>query len=173
MNNRPTIRAAKYTIYCLFMLALYILQTTPGFLSIGGLKPNFVIPVAMAIAVCEGDFPGGIFGAVAGILCDFSATSLFGFQAAILLACCTAAGLLTVYLLRPTIVNFILLLAAALLIHGMLIYLLNFYMWGYEDVILVLTRRILPSIIYTLLLSPLPFLAVHRLHERFEEWLEE
>jgi len=94
MNNRPKIRAAKYTIYCLFMLALYILQTTPGFLSIGGLKPNFVIPVAMAIAVCEGDFPGGIFGAVAGILCDFSATSLFGFQAAILLALLYGGGLI-------------------------------------------------------------------------------
>ncbi len=173
MNNRPKIRAAKYTIYCLFMLALYILQTTPGFLSVFGIKPNLVLPVAMAVAVCEGEFPGGIFGAVAGILCDFSAVSLFGFQGAILLACCTAAGLLTVYWLRPTIINFILLLAAALFIHGMLIYLLSFYMWGYEDVILVLTRRILPSIAYTLLLSPFPFLVIHRLHSRFEEWLEE
>lgn len=173
MNNRPKIRAAKYTIYGLFMLALYILQTTPGFLSVFGLKPNLVLPVAMAVAVCEGEFPGGIFGAAAGVLCDFGAVSLFGFQGAVLLACCTAAGLLTVYLLRPTMVNFILLLAASLLIHGMLIYLLSFYMWDYEDVGLVLTHRILPGIVYTLLLSPLFFLVVRRLHERFEEWLEE
>ena len=87
MNNRPKIRAAQYTVYGIFMLVLYILQTTPGFLSVFGLKPNLVLPVAMAVAVCEGEFPGGIFGAAAGILCDFSAVSLFGFQGAILLSC--------------------------------------------------------------------------------------
>lgn len=173
MNNRPKIYAAKYTIYALIMLALCVLQSTPGFLSVFGVKPNLVIPVAVAVAVCEGEFVGGLFGALAGVLCDYGAPSLFGFNGIILLVCCVAAGLLTIYLLRPTVVNFLILLAGTLLSRGLLDYLLNYHMWGYEGVVLVLTRTILPGAAYTLLLSPLAWLAVARLHGRFEEMLEE
>lgn len=172
MNNRPKINAAKYTVYVLIMLALYVLQSTPGLLAVFGTKPNLVIPAAVAIAVCEGEFVGGVFGALAGILCDYGATSLFGFNAAILLMCCVAAGLLTIYLLRPTVVNFMLLLAGTLLIRGLLDYLLNFYMWGYENVGLILTGQVLPGILYSLLLAPPAYLAVSRLYEHFEEMME-
>lgn len=173
MNNRPKIYGLKYTIYVLIMLALCVLQTTPGFLSVFGIRPNLVIPVAVAIAVCEGEFVGGLFGALAGVLCDYGAPSLFGFNAIILLVCGVAAGLLAIYLLRPTVVNFCLLLAGTLLARGLLDYLLNFHMWGYPGVELILTRQVLPGIAYTLLLSPLAWLAINRMYGRFEEMLEE
>lgn len=172
MNNRPKINAAKYTIYVLIMIALYVAQSTPGLLAVFGAKPNLVIPVAVAIAVCEGEFVGGVFGALAGILCDYGAMSLFGFNAVILLVCCVAAGLLTIYLLRPTVVNFMLLLAGTLLARGLLDYLLNFYMWGYENVGMLLTGRVLPGILYSLLLAPAAYLVISRLYEHFEEMME-
>lgn len=172
MNNRPKINAAKYTVYTLIMIALYVLQSTPKFLELFEVKPNLVIPMAVAIAVCEGEFIGGVFGALAGICCDYGALSLFGFNAIIILICCVAIGLLTIYLLRPTVVNFVLLLAAALLVRGLLDYLLNFYMWGYEGVHIILTRQVLPGIAYSLLLSPFIYWMVSKLYERFEEMIE-
>lgn len=172
MNNRPKINAAKYTVYVLIMAALYVLQSTPGLLAVSGIKPNLVIPAAVAIAVCEGEFIGGVFGTLAGILCDYGAPSLFGFNAMILLVCCVAVGLLTIYLLRPTVVNFMILLAASLLIRGLLDYLLNFYMWGYENVQLLLTGQVLPGILYSLLPAPLAYLVFSRLYEHFEQMME-
>lgn len=170
--NRPKLSAAKYTVYVLLMAALYILQSTPRFLTVFGVKPNLVIPLAVAVAVYEGEFVGGLFGALAGIFCDFSATSLFGFHAIIILVCCVAVGLLTIYLLRPTVVNFVILTGATLLIQGMLDYLLNYYMWGYAEVELVLTLRILPGIGYSLLLSPLVYLVIGVIFHRIEDLLE-
>lgn len=170
--NRPKLSAAKYTVYVLLMAALYILQSTPHFLAVFGVKPNFVIPLAVAVAVYEGEFVGGLFGALAGVFCDFSSTTLFGFHAIIILVCCVAAGLLTIYLLRPTAVNFVILTGGTLLVQGLLDYLLNFYMWGYSSVEMVLTRRILPGIGYTLLLSPLLYWLTGRIFRRFADLIE-
>lgn len=165
MNNKRWFRAAKYTAYALLTLLLFVLQTTPGFLTVFGVKPNFVIPAAVCIAMYEGEFIGGLYGALAGVLCDLGGYTLSGFNAAVLLACCVAAGLLVIYLLRPGVINFVLLLAGTLLLRGLLDFLLNYVMWGYSHVWMVFVYDILPGIIYTAAASPLVyylFAAVHR-----------
>lgn len=172
MNNRPKINAGKYTIYALLMLALYVLQSVPVLFEVSRVKPNLVIPVAVAIAVWEGEFIGGIFGAVAGLLCDFGGVGLFGFHGMLVMVCCVATGLLTIYLLRPTMVNYLLLLAVTLVVRGLLDYLLNFYMWGYADVERMLLRTILPGIAYTVFLSPLLYWPVHKIYAGFEGMVE-
>lgn len=91
------------------------LQTTPGFLTVFGVKPNFVIPAAVCVAMHEGEFTGAFYGVLAGVLCDLGGFALAGFNAMILLAACTAVGLLVIYLLRPGVINFVLLLSAVML----------------------------------------------------------
>lgn len=58
MNNKKWFRTAKFATYIVVMVLLYILQTTPGFLTVFGVKPNFVIPAAVCIAMHEGEFTG-------------------------------------------------------------------------------------------------------------------
>ena len=53
MNNKKWFRTAKFATYIVVMVLLYILQTTPGFLTVFGVKPNFVIPAAICIAFLE------------------------------------------------------------------------------------------------------------------------
>ena len=46
-------------------------------------------------------------------------------------------------------------------------------MWGYDNAYLILLQRMLPNLLYTLVLTPLWFLLVRRLHRFFQEKLEE
>ena len=154
------------------MLFLYVLQTTPRLFSILGIRPNLVIPAAVCIAVLEGAFVGGVYGALAGILCDLAGGALFGFSAIILMPACVAAGLLVTYLLRPGMINYVLLLAGVLLTRGLLDFLLNYVMWGYDDVWMVLIYGILPGIIYAVAVSPLVYYLFAFMRGRFEARME-
>ncbi len=172
MTNKKPIYAAKYCSYIVFIIILFVLQTTPGFLTVMDVKPNFVIPAAVCIAMREGEFLGGLYGAFVGILCDLGGFNLFGLNAILLLIAGVACGLLTIYLLRPGLFNFLMLLAAVLLTRSLLDYLLNFLMWGYENVWMVLAYRILPGVAYSLVAAPLVYLFYERLYRFFQQKLE-
>ena len=45
--------AFKWGCYILVLLLLYGLQSSPGLLSIGGVKPVFIIPAALFVALFE------------------------------------------------------------------------------------------------------------------------
>src|SRR5699024_4789730 len=120
-----------YACYGMLLLVLYTLQTTPGLFVIAGIKPNLVIPAALTIAMLEGEFLGGIYGAFAGLLCDLNGPALFGFYAILLLTAGVLAGLAFLYLLQPRLTNFILLTACVLLVCGLLEYLFYYEMWDY------------------------------------------
>lgn len=172
MNSKWKLHAAKYVLYGVLMILLYVLQTTPGFLAIFGVKPDFVIPVAVAIAVYEDEFLGGLYGALAGLLCDLGAVTLFGFNAVIITASCVSVGLAVIYLLRPAMINYVLLLFCVLMARGLLDYLLNYYMWGYPGVEQIFWQKILPGIVYTVAASPLLFLLLGKIDRKFGELLD-
>lgn len=172
MNHKKWVYATKYGTYILVMVLLYVAQTTPGFLTVFGVKPNFVIPAAICIAMMEGEYIGGLYGAFAGVLCDLGGFTLFGFNAMITMAACVIAGLLVIYLLRPGVINFVLLLTGAMLVRGLLDFLLSYVMWGYDDVWMVLVHSILPSVIYTTAASPLIYYLYMWMHGKFAVRLE-
>ncbi len=173
MNEKLRIRIAQQVVYVLLMVALYVLQTTPGFLEVAGTRPNLVVPAAICIAMLEGEFLGGLYGALAGVLCDLSGMAIFGFNGIILLVAGVVAGLAFIYLLRPCLSNFLLLTLGALCIRGLLDYFLNYYMWGYDQVWRVLAWEILPVVLYTTLLAPLPYLLYRWVFGRFCQLLED
>ena len=48
----------KWGLYALLLLGCTVLQTVPGFLLIGQARPVFLLPLALAVAVCEDEFYG-------------------------------------------------------------------------------------------------------------------
>lgn len=65
MGRKRALIAGKHLIYCFGLIFCYVLQTTPGFLQIFGVKPFLVIPAVIAIAMQEGEFTGALYGALA------------------------------------------------------------------------------------------------------------
>lgn len=167
MNNTSTVLTLKYTAYSLLLLLLYVVQTNPGSLTMAGVGPNLVIPAAIAIAMFEGEFVGGIFGMAAGLLCDLTGPLLFGFNGFFTGIFCIAAGLLFIYLLRRNLLGCLLFTLFSLLARGSIEFLFGYGMWGYDNVSSIYLRYTLPSIAMSLVVAPLLFWLIRMLDRRF------
>ena len=172
MNKRTKIAVLKYLVYTLLMMLLYVLQSDPNLFYIGQSKPMLVLPFAVCIAMFESQPAGGLFGLLAGILCDTSAGVLFSFQSILYLAVCTAVGLLVVYFMQPSLVNSLIFVGGGLSLRLLLEYFLYYVMWGYDNTVLILLHRMLPVLVDTLVVTPLIFWMVRGLHRRFQAHME-
>lgn len=175
MNNKKAIHIFKHIVYALLLLILYILQTTPRLFMIREVKPMWVIPAAIVIAMYEGEFVGGVYGAAAGILCDAGAVPrqsggsvLFGFNGFLLCAFCVACGLLIIYLLRCNLLGCMLFVTVTMLARGSLEYLFAYGMWRHDGGWMIYLYYTLPTTIYTLVVTPLIFRLAGGIHRRFE-----
>ena len=72
-RKRKRSQIAKWVCYALLMLLCTVLQTLPGLFQLGEAKPLWLLPLALAVAVEEGEFAGGIFGAICGLTWDYTA----------------------------------------------------------------------------------------------------
>jgi len=166
MRRKKTIIAAKFAAYVLVLLVLYVLQTTPGLFAIFGVKPMLVVPAAIAIAMYEGEFVGGLFGAFAGLLCDMGSSMLFGFNGLFTAFFCVLAGLAVANLMHCNAWNATGYVAVAMLVTRSAEFFFGYAMWGYDYVGMIFVRQTLPLIVYTALVTPLMFWLVRALHMR-------
>ena len=88
MRSRSQI--LKWVCYAVALFVCAALQTTPGLLQLGQAKPLFILPLCLAVAVYEGEFAGALFGAVSGLLWDYTAGRTMGMLALELLLLCFA-----------------------------------------------------------------------------------
>lgn len=168
MKNQKKIYVLQHTVYTLLLLLLYVLQTIPALFSVYGVKPFWVVPAAVAIAMFEGEFAGGVYGAAAGILCDMGGFSLFGFNGFFIAVCCISVGLLVIYLMRCNLMGCLLFVFLTLLLRGSVEYFFAFGMWGYDNVGRLYTQSTLPTIAYSLLVTPLVYGLIKGIHRRFQ-----
>ena len=87
-RKRKRSQITKWVCYALLMLLCTVLQTLPGLFRLGEAKPLWLLPLALAVAVEEGEFAGGIFGAVCGLMWDYTAGRTAGLLAFELLLLC-------------------------------------------------------------------------------------
>ena len=95
----------KWGIYAVLLLILYCIQTAPSLLTIHHTKPVLLIPLAVCIALFEGEIGSAVFGLITGFLWDFASGKVFGFYGMVLLVCCLLTALLSMYLVRVNVAN--------------------------------------------------------------------
>ena len=76
-RKRNLILLAKWACYFLILLIAATLQSLPGFLSIFGVRPLFILPVCLAVAIYEGEYPGALLAVAGGFLWDWTASRMF------------------------------------------------------------------------------------------------
>lgn len=172
MNNTKYVNILRHGVYCLVFLFLYTLQTIPGFFEIKSVKPIWVIPAAIALAMFEGEFRGGIYGAAAGLLCDMGSFLIFGFNGLITCLFCIAAGLLVIYLMRCNAATCLLFVFVFMLARGSLEFLFAYGMWGYSDVWRIYLYQTLPVAVFSTAISPALFYLMRGLFNAFEARLK-
>ena len=145
----------KHLTYTLLLMGLYVLQATPGFMMVLGIKPLLVLPAVVCIAMQEGEYLGGIYGMVGGMFCDLSSFTYFGFNALLFLLMGVGIGLLVEYLLNNSAINALLLTMVAMVIKGLVEFFFMYGIWGYEGAGLIYLNKLIPTLIYSALFVPL------------------
>lgn len=147
-------RWVSVTAYGLLLIVVFLFQMTPyGLPEIAGARPWLIVSLTVFVAMFEGAFAGGVFGATAGFLWDMFSERLTGFSALFLLAVGVACGLLVQVLLRNNVLTSLLLGTAVTLGYGLYQWFFCTVIWGTEDAWFVLWRLILPDIAYTICIS--------------------
>ncbi|MCL2105883.1 MAG: hypothetical protein FWH26_02295 [Oscillospiraceae bacterium] len=158
------LKRKKYLRRAMLALTVFLFamaQNVPWFPVIYGASALPLIPLVVAIAVLDQEAAAVLFGAMAGVLWDVTSLSR-GWHAIYLTVAAFACAMLMRYILNRNLLTVLLLnLAAAAL------YLIPRWMAEYprNDPMLVpmLLRHSLPTLAYTLLLSPLIYLLVRRI----------
>jgi cell shape-determining protein MreD len=172
MKSTRHIYIYKYAAYAVLLVLLYTLQTVPGLFALHGVKPIWVVPAAIAIAMMEDEFIGGIYGAAAGLLCDLGGFSLFGFKGFFVAIFCICTGLLVIYLMHCNLRGCLLFTFLTLLTIGSLEHFFTLGMHSFDDSWRIYTYSVLPTIGYSLLITPLMYYLIRAMHRWFQTALE-
>ncbi len=168
-SRRRRIRttAVRWLLYSLILLCAAALQTMPGFLRIGECKPYFVLGVALAVAVYEGEFYGALFGAVCGLLWDYLAGRTAGMLALGIMVLCFFSSVIVQLYLKPSAVNFFLINAGAGLFLMSTDFLFFYVMRGYTAPLRRYLVVIVPEVLISAALAVPVLQLVRRVANRF------
>ena len=159
----------KWLLYSLCLLVFYTVMRCGIF---GAWQPVLLIPLAVAAAMHESELPACIFAVFCGLYIDISYRFLFGFSAFWLLMVCLAVSLLEHNLIRINLLNFLWTCAAAVILEFFMEYLFNTVIWDYPNYGIVFTKSILPTMISTVIVSPLVYFLVRTINAKFGKQTE-
>ena len=166
-RKRSRGQIVKWICYALLGLLCAVLQTTPGLFQFGTAKPLWLLPLALAVAVFEGEFAGAVFGAVCGLMWDWLAGRTVGMLALELLLLCFAVSVLVQLYLQVNPGNFAAVSTATALVVLSLDWLFFYYMPGYTGAALRYVTFVLPGAVLTIPAALLAFWLVQRIHDGF------
>ena len=167
-RKRKRSQITKWVCYALLMLLCTVLQTLPGLFRLGEAKPLWLLPLALAVAVEEGEFAGAIFGAVCGLMWDWLAGRTVGMLALELLLLCFALSVLVQVYLQGSTWNFALISTGTALVVLSLDWLFFYYMPGYSWALSRWLTFVLPSAMMTLVPSLMLFSLVRHIYSAFK-----
>ena len=159
----------KYGAYAMMALLLFRLQSIPGLLEIGGVRPLPLAALAVLVATMERELPGVLFCIFCGYLCDLYTVAPMGYYMFFL----TVLGLICGLVIRNYLQPSLSILAGAVLITAffcrVVLFLFRYSLAGVAGAAPVLLRYDLPHAVYSALLAvPLyyPVRALHRMAEQ-------
>ena len=171
MESRRKRNRSQILKWCCYVLGLFVcaaLQTTPGLFQLGQAKPLLVLALCLAVAVQEDEFAGALFGAVCGLLWDYTAGRTVGMLALEVMVLCFAVSVLVQVYLQSAPGNFAVIAAAAALLVLSTDWLFFYYMPGYPGAAVRYLEFVLPSAVLTIPAALLEFFLVRRIYNEFK-----
>ena len=101
-RKRSRGQIVKWICYALLGLLCAALQTTPGLFQFGAAKPLWLLPLGLAVSALEGEFAGAIFGAVCGLMWDYTAGRTVGMLALEMMILCFGVSVIVQLYLKDT-----------------------------------------------------------------------
>ena len=98
-------QVARYFILSLAAFFLYILQSTPGFLQVFGIKPVFLFAFAITLSLMDENWQTGLVFVICGLLADLSAGKAVGFYTLQLMTACACGAVAAKFFLKVNKTN--------------------------------------------------------------------
>lgn len=168
MTVQTKIKTKRYLMYALIIFLAHILQNTvPIFPQIAHVRPLLLIPVAVCIAMFEGEIVGAAAGVLAGMLWDTVTVTADGYVALYLMVACAICGVLLRIFLRNNIVTYFIMSSGI-----MLVYLISYVLFfvsarGIDGAVQVFVRYYIPMGLYSFILTPLWYYLVRTIYRKF------
>lgn len=102
-RKRSRSQRLKWGCYILLLVVCTVLQTMPGLFQFGAAKPLWLLPLCLAVSAAEGEFAGAIFGAVCGLMWDYTAGRTVGMLALELMILCFGVSVVVQLYLKDTL----------------------------------------------------------------------
>ena len=166
-RKRSRSQRLKWGCYILLLVVCTVLQTMPGLFQFGAAKPLWLLPLCLAVSAAEGEFAGAIFGAVCGLMWDYTAGRTVGMLALELMLLCFGVSVVVQLYLKDTPSNFVLLAVVCALLVLSADWLFFYYMPGYTGAALRYVTFVLPGAALTIPAALLAFWLVQRIHDGF------
>lgn len=167
----PKNRIEKIRLYATIRWAIYIflIFVCAVLINVGkGVKPIYFIPLCLCICMNEGEYTSAILGGICGLIIDEACGyQFFGFSSILMIAFSVGSLLLFRHLLFKNGTNIIILTAVCSFAYHILIYFFYYAMWNYEGAGRVFSDISIPSILYTVAVSPVIYLIVKQVSKRF------
>ena len=157
-SRKATLRVIlRWALYSAALLVMFVFLRNPV---IRGWCPLVIIPLAVAVAMFEGDLAAGIFGAVCGLMLDIASGTTAGFYAIWLLCACPVISLLSRFWIKVNIASHFVLNAAVSVIVAVLDVVFLHWVWEGSQFGISFVSAILPAYGGSILLAAPVYLLV-------------
>ena len=152
------LKVFKYLLYLAEFVLFYVLQNVPsGFPLIFSVKPMLVISLLVVISLLESEMSTVFFALGAGLLLDAGVAPV-GLSSLFLTICCTLLSAMSkkkfhARVLSNTVATFVI-----AFLYGAFIWAAVYLMQGNERAAVIFIDRFIPSILYTVLVSPIIYI---------------
>ena len=147
---------AKYSIFAFAVFVLYILQSTPGFMSVFGIKPVFMLSFCIVLAMLDENWQAGFVYLVGGMLTDLSSGRIVGIYSILLLLVCFMAIVSVKFFFKPTLRNIYAYNLIAMVVMLSVDFFFSFMFGGFTGKLLYYFKSVLLVSIYSSAFS-IPF----------------
>ncbi len=172
MNSRKIAieKITKYVLLCICVFVLYIFQGTPGFLSLWGVRPVFIIPFCVNLAMLEEENYKIIVYIIAGLFMEFSAGRIIGLYTIPIILLCTGCSIIVQVLIKPTYRNTVMLAFAVTFIILTIDFLFNYILPGHSGSLIVFVKTVLLSSVYSMAFSVLYYKTIIAIQTKFRSF---
>ena len=155
----------KSCIYLFEILLLFALQSSSLFsLEIFGARPLMILPAYISASMFLSNKETLIFSVIAGLFLDMQTSSLIGMHILIMLGLGYIINLLLENTLNISMISAIIISFFATIIIVFVRFLLFYVLMDYGDNLYALLNHYLPSLVYTIIITPIVYLFNRGIH---------
>jgi rod shape-determining protein MreD len=168
MNVQTKIKTKRYLMYALILFLAHIFQNiVPVFPEPASVKPVLLIPVAVCIAMFEGELVGAVAGVLAGVLWDTVTVTADGYNALYLMIACAVCGVLLRVFMRNNIITYFIMNSTIMFIYFVSYVLFFITARGIDGGGAIFFRYYLPMGVYSFILTPLWYYLIRTIYRKF------